>query len=55
MCELCSSTVMLADDLAQRGGPPGELHPLADRWLVDHGWTHRSSIWYCGSNHRAET
>ena len=27
MCELCSSTLMLADDLAQPGGPPGELHP----------------------------
>jgi DNA invertase Pin-like site-specific DNA recombinase len=49
MCPLCSTTVMLGGELAERGG-----HGLADvaaQWLTARGWRqHAGDAWTCGGH-----
>ena len=49
MCGLCSVTVLLGGDLANKAEQTLLLEPAA-RWLTDRGWRQNSKGWECGSH-----
>ena len=49
MCGLCSVTVLLGGDLANKAEQTLLLEPAA-RWLTDRGWPQNSKGWECGSH-----
>ncbi|WP_406054488.1 recombinase family protein [Kribbella sp. NBC_00889] len=51
MCGLCSSTVMLGEQIA--AGEPEQVPDLAVLWLVGHGWSHDTQRWFCGYHPKA--
>jgi transposase len=48
MCGLCSSTVMLGDELAASDQEP--IPDAAVLWLAGHGWSEADGQWTCGTH-----
>jgi hypothetical protein len=46
MCDLCSSTVMLGDELATSDQEPTP----AVLWLAGRGWSYADGQWTCGTH-----
>nr|WP_132156543.1 recombinase family protein [Kribbella antiqua] len=48
MCGLCSSAVMLGDELTN--GDPARTPDVAVLWLTGRGWSHVDGQWICGTH-----